>query len=644
MSVYDSKIEVDPDKETSPLLPSTIDRSGNVEWWERPEQAVSTTSHLSITSDPAKKDNDIGSLNAGAHHHKKLGQILATAISGNDITSSVLYVSGYAGFVCGVFSPIALTLVALLLALFRPIYTEVVTALPMNGGTYNALLNTTSKKVASVAGALSILSYVATAVVSATSAMEYLKQLYEKLPITWAVIALLAFFAILNLIGITESAVVAVVLFAIHCITLMILIVFGFITFFKSDYTLLKENWHIGTQEEHNWALAIFLGYGASMLGITGFETSANFVEQQKPGVFPKTLRNMWIAVSFFNPVISFLSIAILPISEIRNPNNTGALLSLMAEKAAGKWLNYLVSIDAVLVLAGAVLTGYVGVTGLARRLALDRILPQFLLQENRFTKTNHWIIILFFLLCSSLFLIVKGQVDALSGVYTAAFLCVMALFAIGNMLLKYKRAKLPKEVNTPWIVVIIAFIGVIVAFISNLMGNPQVIKPFGIYFGSTMLFFILMFLRISLLKILLFFTKKVIKNKRLHNFIERQIQNLNSAKVVFFTREDNIAVLNKAVLYIRDNEQTNWIVIVHIYKNHEEIPPKLEQNVRILDEAYPKFRIDLVTVRGEFGPVLVDQNSTKLNVPKNFMFITTPSERFAHKVSDLGGVRLVTH
>jgi len=29
------------------------------------------------------------------------------------------------------------------------------------------------------------------------------------------------------------------------------------------------------------------------MLGVTGFETSANFVEEQKPGVYPRTLRNM---------------------------------------------------------------------------------------------------------------------------------------------------------------------------------------------------------------------------------------------------------------------------------------------------------------------------------------------------------------
>ena len=41
------------------------------------------------------------------------------------------------------------------------------------------------------------------------------------------------------------------------------------------------------------------------MLGISGFESSSNFVEEQKEGVFPKTLRNMWLAVSFFNPMMA---------------------------------------------------------------------------------------------------------------------------------------------------------------------------------------------------------------------------------------------------------------------------------------------------------------------------------------------------
>ena len=51
------------------------------------------------------------------------------------------------------------------------IYGEACTALPLNGGAYNVLLNTTSKIVASLAACLTILSYTATAVVSASESV-----------------------------------------------------------------------------------------------------------------------------------------------------------------------------------------------------------------------------------------------------------------------------------------------------------------------------------------------------------------------------------------------------------------------------------------------------------------------------------------
>jgi hypothetical protein len=38
-----------------------------------------------------------------------------------------------------------------------------------------------------------------------------------------------------------------------------------------------------------------------------------------------------------------------------------------------GQWLNILVSADATLVLCGSVLTSYVGIIGLVRRMTLDR-------------------------------------------------------------------------------------------------------------------------------------------------------------------------------------------------------------------------------------------------------------------------------
>src|SRR5581483_4707757 len=95
--------------------------------------------------------------------HTKLNQFYATAICGNDILSSSLYVSGIACIFAGIFAPLVLAIIGVVLFFYKAVYTEVVEALPVNGGAYNCLLNGTSKTVAATAGVMTILSYVATA-------------------------------------------------------------------------------------------------------------------------------------------------------------------------------------------------------------------------------------------------------------------------------------------------------------------------------------------------------------------------------------------------------------------------------------------------------------------------------------------------
>jgi hypothetical protein len=69
----------------------------------------------------------------------------------------------------------------------------------------------------------------------------------------------------------------------------------------------------------------------------------------------------MWAAVSFFNPSMALLALALVPIASVAE--NQEALLSHMGLIAGGKWLSIMVSVDAALVLSGAVLTSYIGVT-----------------------------------------------------------------------------------------------------------------------------------------------------------------------------------------------------------------------------------------------------------------------------------------
>ena len=399
--------------------------------------------------------------------HKKLNELESTAICGNDISSSVLYVSALAIAFAGQYAWITLLIVSVVLFLFRKIYGEVVGALPLNGGTYNALLNTTSKFMASFAATLTILSYMATAVISANEAMHYLHHLIPSMPIITATICLLSVFAILSIIGITESAKVAIGIFGFHLLSLAVLSGFIILFLFHNGIGTFIDNWNFPTNE-NGIMTAIFLGFSASMLGVSGFESSANFIEEQKKGVFPKTLKNMWAIVSIINPMMAVFALALFAMPVLQSSEYQNTLLVEMASHVGGSWVASLISIDAFLVLSGAVLTSFVGVTGLLERMTLDRIMPQFFLKKNK-KGSSYRIIIMFFILAVSVLLITKGEVTLLAGVYTISFLSVMALFGIGNILLKVKRAALPRPEKASWLSVFVAIIAVSIALIGNI-------------------------------------------------------------------------------------------------------------------------------------------------------------------------------
>lgn len=302
---------------------------------------------------------------------KKLSEWYATAICGNDITSSCLYVSALAIVAAGQYAWVALLMVAVVLFLFRKIYGEVVGALPLNGGAYNVLLNTTTKSNASVAACLTILSYMATAVISSSEAMHYLHHILPYFNVNIATFVLLLIFLGLTILGISESAVVALVIFIFHLATMGLLIGTCFFFVWQHGFSILIDNFHLPARNG-SILTAIFFGFSAAMLGISGFESSSNFVEEQERGVFAKTLRNMWIAVSVLNPLIAFLVICIIPISAVESHQNS--FLSYIGTLTGGKWLATIISINAVSVLSGAVLTSFVGVNGLIKRMTLDRI------------------------------------------------------------------------------------------------------------------------------------------------------------------------------------------------------------------------------------------------------------------------------
>ena len=588
----------------------------------------------------------IGLINQYSWNHKlraKLGELASTSISGNDISSSCLYVSALAVLHAGQYAWISLLIVGAVLFLFRKIYGEVVGALPMNGGAYNALLNTTSKSMASLAASLTLLSYMATAVISANEAMAYLKNIAPQLPVILATIGLLAVFMGLVIIGIGESSKVAIVIFIFHLSSLVLLSSFAGIYLFEHGWDVFTNNNALPVKHGA-LPMALFFGFSAAMLGISGFESSANFVEEQKKGVFPKTLRNMWVVVTIFNPLIAFLALAVLPISDIES--NSEALLSIMGNQVSGSWLSFLVSVDAVLVLSGAVLTSFVGVSGLVERITLDRILPPFLLKRNK-NGSTYRIAIVFFMLCVSILLITEGNLEALAGVYTIAFLSVMALFGIGNILLKVRRKNLPRPERSGWLSLLIAILAVITALVGNILLNPDYLAVFMEYFIPTIALVLVMLNRTALLKLLLRLIRYFLDpiNRFLvksYKDINRMIDRINDQEFVYFTKKDDVAALNKVLLYIRNNEHTRKLKIVSVFPEGEKATDNFVSDLKVLDREYPEIKIEYIQLHGKFTPELIKELSERWSIPINFMFIGSPGDKFPYPLQDLGGVRLI--
>ncbi len=574
--------------------------------------------------------------------HGGIGQLAATAICGNDITSSCLYVSALAIIYAGALAPVALLIVAGVLYLFRSVYGEVVGALPLNGGAYNALLNTTSKFRASVAACLTILSYMATAVISASEAMHYAHALWGAWPVTAATIALLAVFAVLTILGISDSARVAIVIFVVHLTTLGALLVIGLGYVATHGLGTLMAN--VQSPPPGGLGIALFFGFAAALLGISGFESSANFVEEQRQDVFPKTLRNMWIAVTVFNPGIALLALTLVPIADVAA--NQEALLAHLAGNTGGTWFSSVVSVDAVLVLSGAVLTSFIGINGLVRRMSLDRCLPQFLLKTNR-RGTTHRIIIGFFALSVSVLLITGGELRALAGVYSLSFLAVMVLFGLGNILLKINRAGLPRPERSSWLGTLLAIAAVAAGLVGNVVMNPSYVGVFLEYFLPAVLIVSIMLWRIAILRASLFILRSALGDmtifgRSLGRMIQTKIDQIHAQQLVFFTRGDRLANLNNAMIYVRENEHPNRLKIVTVVRDERDLPPRLRQDLAFLDEAYPSIDIEFVVIKGVFGPALIEELSRQWRIPTNLMFIGSPSGHLIYGLAELGGVRLI--
>ena len=130
------------------------------------------------------------------------------------------------------------------------------------------------------------------------------------------------------------------------------------------------------------------------------------------------------------------------------------------------KVVKKLISADAFIVLTGATLTAFIGVTGLLVRLSSDGCLPRWLLEVNEFRGTQHRIIVLFTAVCLAVLGLTRGSTEVLAGVYSSAFVSVMTGMALCHFGFKLRCPHVWRKTAVPLWVSALAAVCTITALI----------------------------------------------------------------------------------------------------------------------------------------------------------------------------------
>ena len=379
----------------------------------------------------------------------ELNWLIAGGIVGADIGTSVFYSTGILFPIVGYLSPLFILFSCFAMWIFKRTYEEGLAMSPYNGGAYSMILKTLGRRAAVGAGAMTFVSYMATAAVSSLSGSYYLcSLLFEDMNLARVVFISfipVIFFGFLNIKGIKEPAKLVTGVAVTHFFLLLVIGIWGLIYMgFHWEEVDIGKFARFFSEEKQITLPLIAYGFAASFLGITGFESAAQIIETMaQPKI--KTLQRLYqaviLAVSFTAPLISFCCLALLTREEV--DANIHHLLSGTTEKIGGPYLKTILVIDAGLTLFAAVNTALVGFIGLTITMAKHGNLPKIFLARlmHRHPSMEGYplIILPFIVIVMGLSALVAGEVEIAAKVYEIAFLGVMVSFALGAVLMRNK-------------------------------------------------------------------------------------------------------------------------------------------------------------------------------------------------------------
>jgi amino acid transporter len=398
----------------------------------------------------------------------------AAAIVLSDLASSAYYAGGDAEKVIGKSAPWFILAVMLFSYAVRALYIES-SSMFVRGGVYRVVKEAMGGTLAKFSVSALLFDYVLTGPISAVVAGQYLAGFIEDVarymghPFArfpentfaacfGAVVAI--YFWRKNTQGIHESSQKAVQIMIITTVMVVLLIIWCTVTVLKipvhlppSPLTpgivpLNKESlgWLDGTWLSHLTIIILFVGFGHSVLAMSGEETLAQVnreIAHPKLKNLEKTGLVIFIYSLFFTSLVSFFAVMIIPDSV--RPAYFGNLIGgisvfLVGPEWARLGFHGFVVLVGVLILAGAQNTSIVGANGVLNRVAEDGVLTSAFQKPHPRFGTSYRIINLIVGLQLLTILLTGGNVFTLAGLYAFGVIWSFAMMSLAVLVLRHKE------------------------------------------------------------------------------------------------------------------------------------------------------------------------------------------------------------
>jgi len=412
---------------------------------------------------------------AGAHGEgllRQLTPLLVWAVVFCDIGTSVYYVPGilYTTHGVGDLAPIFVAAAFVGFLLLAAKYVEICWRNPDGGGVVSVANQAFTPLIGCIGGLLISVDYFLTSSISALSGIHYLADLvpwFEQHVIALSA-AVLILLAIVNTIGIRESATLSFVM-AIAALASSFVVIGAVLLHAGSvDWTHVREN--LG-QVSNVTPAAFLVGFSGAWLAFSGLESISQLSPAMKLPILSTANRGMrWVIVTMLAtaPLLTLFAIALLP-REVKE-GGYERLISELGFAYGGKWVKTFVVISASALLIFAANTAIIGCYHVFIALAERGFLPSAIARRNRRFGTPQLAILVATLVPVAVLVFARGDLKLLGDLYAFGLLGAFVLSSSSVDALRWRE----KSRGWRFWIGVATTVMVVVAFAVNLHEKPK--------------------------------------------------------------------------------------------------------------------------------------------------------------------------